>query len=468
MLSLNGQNHKTSDSMSTYTVVKGDTLFAIARKFGITVAELKSLNGLKTDTLKIGQALKVPGQTPATPPPPPVKPPVQPPANEPQTSPFKYKVVKGDTLYGISRRFGVSVYFLKKLNNMDSAVLRVGQVLLIPNNAATPPAPPPSTPQTPPSPPPVVAPANYLEARRQFGLVVRPDTGFQRFELTVPLLNGETLLARMRDNVTYSAYMQYPIGIVYGGQSTIHIPVERVESVGLNRKQAAALEYVSSHEGKYDAINSYDKGIFSFGSIQFVGAAEHGASLNDVLAGMKANAPAKFAQVFQQVGIDSTGFTTTVLDETGRKLSGDEAWLYIQKTVPLYGAFIRAGFDPDLVLEQLRAANNLYVQLTLNAQLNLLINGARVLPKLSDILSSEGLLTALIAIAINRGNGAMRRMMEEVLNNIATTRKLTSLEALRQLDERLICQTIADTSTDVRIRDRAQGALNGGLSFAKA
>jgi hypothetical protein len=155
------------------------------------------------------------------------------------------------------------------------------------------------------------------------------------------------------------------------------------------------------------------------------------------------------------------------LDETGRKLSGDEAWLYIQKTVPLYGAFIRAGFDPDLVLEQLRAANSLYVQLTLNAPLNLLINGARVMPKLSDILSSEGLLTALIAIAINRGNGAMSRMMAEVLNNMATTRQLTSLQALRQLDERLICQTIADTSTDVRIRDRAQGALNGGLSFAK-
>lgn len=450
--------------MSTYTVAKGDTLYAIARKFGVTVAELKTLNGLKTDVLKIGQVLKVPGQTPATPPPPPVKPPVQPPASNTPAPSFKYKVVKGDTLYGISRRFGVTVYFLKKLNNMDSAVLRVGQVLLIPSNAATPPVVTPP----PPTPPPVVAPANYLEARKQFGLVVRPDAGFQRFELTVPLLNGETLLARMRDNVTYSAYMQYPQGIVYGGQSVIHIPIERVESVGLNRKQAAALEYVSSHEGKYDAINSYDRGIFSFGSIQFVGAAEHGASLNDVLAGMKTNAPAKFAQVFQQVGIDSTGYTTTVLDDTGRKLSGDEAWLYIQKTVPLYGAFIRAGFDPDLVLEQLRAANSLYVQLALNAPLNLLINGARLAPKLSDILSSEGLLTALIAIAINRGNGAMSRMMAEVLNNIAATRKLTNLEALRQVDERLICQTIADTSTDVRIRDRAQGALNGGLSFAKA
>lgn len=450
--------------MSTYTVVKGDTLYAIAKKFSATVAELKSLNGLKTDALKIGQVLKVPGQTPPTPPPP-VKPPVQPPAGDTSKTPKKYIVAKGDTLYGISRRFGVTVYSLKKLNNMESAALRVGQTLLIPTSATTPP--PVVTPPTPP-PPPVVAPANYLEARKQFGLVVRPDAGFQRFELTVPLLNGETLLARMRDNVTYSAYMQYPQGIVYGGQSVIHIPIERVESVGLNRKQAAALEYVSSHEGKYDAINSYDKGIFSFGSIQFVGAAEHGASLNDVLAGMKANAPAKFAQVFQQVGIDSVNYTTTVLDETGRKLSGDEAWLYIQKTVPLYGAFIRAGFDPDLVLEQLRAANNLYVQLTLNAPLNLLINGARVSPKLSDILSSEGLLTALIAIAINRGNGAMRRMMEEVLNNLAATSKLTSLQALRQVDERLICQTIADTSTDVRIRDRAQGALNGGLSFSKA
>jgi len=455
--------------MSTYTVAKGDTLFAIAAKFGTTVAELKNLNGLKDNNLKVGQVLKL-KPTPA--PTPPVLVPPKPVPAPASTTGATYKVVKGDTLSAIAKRFETTVEAIKALNKLKTTALNIGQVLQVPVKPKPAPAPQPPTP-TPPQPtppqPPVVAPGDYLGARKQFGLTVRQDVGFQRFELIVPLLDGRTVLARMRDNVTYSAFTKYPHGIVYGGQSAIHISVEKVESVGLTNKQAAALEYVSSHEGKYDAINSYDGGIFSYGSVQFVGAAEHGGSLNRVLAGMKVNAPARFVQVFQQVGIDSVAGVTTVLDETGRLLSGDEAWLYIQKTVPLYGAFIRAGFDPDLVLEQLRAANDLYVQPALNFRLNLTINGIKItVPRLRDILSSEGLLTALIAIAINRGTGSMGRMVGEIMTTLATTQNLTTPEALRNLDERLFCQTIAETSTDARTRDRALGVLNAGLSFEKA
>ncbi len=451
--------------MSTYTVAKGDTLFAIAARFGMTVAELKTLNGLKDNNLKIGQVLKL-KKTPApAPTPAPPKPSPAPPSTITTTT---WKVVKGDTLSAIAKRFDTTVDAIKTLNKLKSTALSIGQVLQVPVKQKPTPTPVPPTP-VPTPPPPVVVPGDYLGARRQFGLTVRQDAGFQRFELSVSLLDGRTVVARMRDNVTYSTFTKYPQGIVYGGQSAIHIPVEKVESVGLTTKQAAALEYVSSHEGKYDAINSYDSGIFSFGSVQFVGATEHGGSLNRVLAGMKANAPARFAQVFQQVGIDSAGGVTTVLDETGRLLLGDEAWLYIQKTVPLYGAFIRAGFDPDLVLEQLRAANDLYVQPALNFRLNLTINGIKItVPRLRDILSSEGLLTALIAIAINRGTGSMGRMVGEIMTTLATTQNLTTPEALRNLDERLFCRTIAETSTDARTRDRALGVLNAGLSFEKA
>jgi LysM repeat protein len=447
--------------MSTYTVVKGDTLFAIAAKFGMTVTDLKSLNGLKDNALKVGQILKVRAKDTPKPPAPTTPAPKPAPASGGTTTAGarSYTVVKGDTLSGISKRFGTTVDALKILNKLKSTALSIGQVLKIPGAVpANPPVVPPPV-VSPPAPPPVVAPnpapGDYLAARRQFTLITRPDAGFQRFELAVPLLNGTTVIARMRDNVTYSAFMKYPEGVLYGGQSAIHVPVERVESVGLNTKQAAALEYVSSHEGKYDAINSYDGGIFSFGSIQFVGASEHGASLNRVLAGMKINAPARFAQVFQQVGIDVAGNVVTVLDETGRVLSGDLAWLYIQKTLPLYGAFMRA-------------ANDLYVQPALNFRLKLTINGISItVPRLRDILTSEGLLTALIAIAINRGTGAMSRIVADALTAVATPLRLHDMEALRQVDERILCQTIADTTTDTRTRDRAQGVLNAGLNFAK-
>lgn len=459
-------------TITTYQVVRGDTLYAIARKFGMTVADLQTLNGLKSNNLSVGQTLKVRVEQSGVPP--------KPAAGNTDgntsggaTATANYTVVKGDTLYAIGRRLGVSVDDIIRLNNLQSTALKVGQVLRIP--VKTPVTPTPTVPVTPTVPedrPPVVVtpPTNdYLAARRQFSWIARQEAGFRRFELTVPLLNGAAVVARMRDNVNYSAFMKYPEGIVYGGQSTLHVPLAKIESVGLNHQQAAALEYVSSHEGKYDAINSYDSGIFSYGFIQFVGAAEHGSSLNRVMAAMKYNAPDRFARVFQLVGIDSAGGVTTVLDENGFKRSGNDAWLYIQKTLPLYGAFIQAGFDPDLVLEQLRAANELYVQPALNFRLNLNINGIQItVPRLRDILSSEALITAIIAIAINRGNGAMSRIVAEALATVAAPRQLHSAEALRQIDERQVCQTIADTTTDARTRDRAMGVLNSGLSFGKA
>ena len=48
-----------------------------------------------------------------------------------------YTVKQGDTLYGISNQFGVSVADLTKLNNLSSNVLQIGQVLNIPNSSGT-------------------------------------------------------------------------------------------------------------------------------------------------------------------------------------------------------------------------------------------------------------------------------------------------------------------------------------------
>ena len=45
---------------TTYKVKKGDTLLTIARQFGTTAANIKTLNGLTSSTLKIGQVMKIP------------------------------------------------------------------------------------------------------------------------------------------------------------------------------------------------------------------------------------------------------------------------------------------------------------------------------------------------------------------------------------------------------------------------
>lgn len=445
-------------AISTYTVVKGDTLYGISKKFGTTVDELKSLNGLMSNNLNIGQVLRVRGQSTGT-----YTPPATP---APQSSAAAYTVAAGDTLYGISKKFGMTVDELKSLNGLVSNNLNIGQVLRVRGSVAN----PPTT-----TPPPVVTPppasgVNYLAARQQFRVETRQEADFRRYFLTVPMPNGGQIVANMRDNVAYSPYMVYPQGIMYGGQSHIELSVADIQAVGLTQQQAKALQYVSAHEGSFDAINSYDKAIFSYGFIQFAGALAVGASLNRVLASMEANAPAAFHNIFRRVGIDTEGAgknaVVTVLDDGGFKRSGDNAWLYIQRNVPLYGAFVQAGFEPSLVREQLRMANELYVQPALNFKLDVTVGGIRLtVPRLTDILTSEAALTIVIALAINQGSGGMSRIVADAVSRVATQQRLNSLPQLQQINERQVFETVASTTMDQRVRDRAAGVLNSGLSF---
>lgn len=102
-------------SGDTYTVKSGDTLYGIANLYGLTVDELKRLNNLTSNTLSIGQVLKISGST-------------TPSENE------EYYVVKsGDSLYKIANRFGTTVDELKRLNNLSSNLLSIGQRLRIPS-----------------------------------------------------------------------------------------------------------------------------------------------------------------------------------------------------------------------------------------------------------------------------------------------------------------------------------------------
>jgi len=101
----------TEDENEIYVVQKGDSLYSIANKFNTTVNELKTLNNLITNTLNIGQLLKIPTAT---------------------TTPNTYTVQKGDSLYSISNKFSTTVDNLKSLNNLTSNTLSIGQTLKIP------------------------------------------------------------------------------------------------------------------------------------------------------------------------------------------------------------------------------------------------------------------------------------------------------------------------------------------------
>ncbi len=112
-----GQVLKIKDSSNngktTYTVQKGDSLWVIANKYGITTEELKSYNNLTSNLLSIGQVLKIPqGKT---------------------STENIYTVKKGDSLWTIANRYNTTVEKIKVLNNLTSNLLSIGQHLKIPN-----------------------------------------------------------------------------------------------------------------------------------------------------------------------------------------------------------------------------------------------------------------------------------------------------------------------------------------------
>lgn len=99
------------DTANTYIVKAGDSLYSIAKQFQVTVNALKQANNKTSNLLTIGEKLIIPGSS---------------------SSSNTYTVKAGDTLYQIARRYGLSVDALKQANNLTSNVLTIGSNLIIP------------------------------------------------------------------------------------------------------------------------------------------------------------------------------------------------------------------------------------------------------------------------------------------------------------------------------------------------
>ena len=114
---------------SSYIVKKGDTLYSISRKYQITVPELRAANNLsENDVLKAGAKLVIPAadiENAAA---------LSASKTSSRTSATAaYVVQKGDTLYGIARKYNIKLNELLSLNNLDnSSTIKIGQKILVP------------------------------------------------------------------------------------------------------------------------------------------------------------------------------------------------------------------------------------------------------------------------------------------------------------------------------------------------
>lgn len=113
----------TTTTKNTYTVQPGDTLWSISKKLGVSIDELKTLNNLSSNNLRIGQSLVVPTN--------------EQPIPEETIDENIYSVKAGDTLYSIANTYNTTVSDLIEKNNLINNNLTIGQKLIIPDNEIT-------------------------------------------------------------------------------------------------------------------------------------------------------------------------------------------------------------------------------------------------------------------------------------------------------------------------------------------
>ena len=98
-----------------YVVKKGDTLYGISNQYGVSVTELAEINGIKGSNLDIGKELMIPIKSGTNP-----------------NNMFMYTVKKGDTLYGISRKYNTTIKEIMELNYLKDTNLIPGTIIRIP------------------------------------------------------------------------------------------------------------------------------------------------------------------------------------------------------------------------------------------------------------------------------------------------------------------------------------------------
>jgi murein DD-endopeptidase MepM/ murein hydrolase activator NlpD len=122
-----------------YVVQAGDTLSSIGRRYGVSVNDLATANGLiNPNLIYVGQRLKIPRATSATPTATP-RTNATPAATQVPTTNRLYVVQSGDTLFRIALNYGTTVQALASANNLsNTALIYVGQQLIIPADATSP------------------------------------------------------------------------------------------------------------------------------------------------------------------------------------------------------------------------------------------------------------------------------------------------------------------------------------------
>ena len=273
------------------------------------------------------------------------------------------------------------------------------------------------------------ADVNFFLGRRTISGAVTPGvlapgdaTAALLDRLSAYVMTSGTNRVSFRDHIA-SGVTVSDTGVMFRGTAAPSaLPVRAYTDLGLQAAQAAALQFVSSAEGNFDAINTYDRAIVSAGFIQFAG----GRGLPPYIALLKARQAAKFRDLLQKFGID-VEFTVTngaitsprlvVLDPSASQvLRATAAETAIRDDKRLTTALILSGRDRDVQIIQIEAAARGYVLPILDANIAPSTRGGRA--RLGDFIRSEKGMAALFDRAIQEGLDGGRRRFERVVQRL--------------------------------------------------
>lgn len=205
----------------------------------------------------------------------------------------------------------------------------------------------------------------------------------------------------------------------------------------LSPSEVRVIGTISSNEGPFDAVNSYDAGYYTWGAYQLIGAYRqyaYQASADELAQGLavqKELDPFSFSECFQRYGIDvdyalhadgtldQSSVRITLTRADGTKLAGKDVWVAVGTETKLNQIFINAGRDLRIQRTHILGAKAIHFDaLDLPLQTGL--------ANVRSFFTSERLVAGFLDMELNRGRTSARNTFWQAVQNVAVARGLTA------------------------------------------
>lgn len=243
---------------------------------------------------------------------------------------------------------------------------------------------------------------------------------------------------RAADNVPIRrkyAYYRFSEGIMDAG-TAIRPRLKELKPLftkaGLDESTFRIFSVVSSLEGGFESVNTYDTGYVSVGFIQFASLKGGAGSLGQVLLTMKQQFPGDFQRHFRKFGLDvtPTGELVALNLESGEPKIGPDANTEIINNRRYASAFVRAGtLSEPFRVAQIKTAMDLYFPA--NDIVTFKLNGKSTSARIKDFILTEAGMATFMDRKVNTGKyGDLIQILEDISSSygITTVKDLAKLE----------------------------------------